>query len=215
MTNRLSQEDQESLYAIAERHGTDKAGPARRFLWVYQAHLAPLRDKAISLLEIGVFGGASLRMWRDYFPGGRIFGIDVNPSAWHHADERIEIFIGDQTDTDFLDSVVRLTGPLDVVVDDGGHEAAQQITTLLHLWPRLKPGGMYAVEDIHTSYLPQYGMGWRQAGSTVEFLKDVADDVNTQWHNQPLVLGDVDSIAFHEYVCVIRKSRVEVASSSN
>ncbi len=111
-------------------------------------------------------------MWRDYFENGRIFGIDINAEAKLSEDDRIEIFIGDQTDTTFLDSVTAKTGALTMVIDDGGHRAEQQIGSLVHLWQFVEPGGLYIIEDTHTSYMEDIGMGWRKEDSTIEFLKD-------------------------------------------
>jgi Methyltransferase domain len=196
----------ETLHELALMHGTDKATPRRSLAAIYDPILAPRRDAEVTVLEIGVFGGASLRMWRDFFARGRIFGIDINPEAMHHEDSRIRIFIGDQTDVGFLDEVISTTGPLSVVLDDGGHRARQQIGSLLRLWPAVEPGGIYIVEDTHTSYMDSFAMGWRKNGSTIEFLKGVVDDVHCEWHEQPQTLTDVASINFHRETCILQKS---------
>ena len=198
-----------SLYDIGAIHGTDKAGQ-RQLLHVYEEYFEPLRETELVLLEIGVLGGASLRMWREYFPGARIFGIDVDPEAVAHAADRISVLIGSQSDILFLDTVLERTGRPDIVLDDGSHHVRDQTTTLLHLWRHVKPGGIYVVEDLHTSYMPQYNMRWREPGTTMEFLKDVADDVNAGWHDRPVLLSDVYSVAFFQELCILRKRR-EVA----
>jgi trans-aconitate methyltransferase len=194
------------LYDIGARHGTDKAGQ-RQLLYVYEEYFEPLRATELVLVEIGVLGGASLRMWREYLPRAQIFGIDVDPEAVVHADDRITVLIGSQSDTRFLDTVLEQTGRPDIVLDDGSHHARDQITTLLHLWRYVRPGGIYVVEDIHTSYMPEYNMGWRERGTTMEFLKDVADDVNGAWHDRPVVFRDVYSLAFFQELCILRKRR--------
>ena len=159
------------------------------------------------VVEIGVLGGASLRMWREYFPRGQIFGIDIDPAAEAHTDERITVLIGSQSDTGFLDAVVERTGRPDIVLDDGSHLARDQITTLLHLWRHIKPGGTYVVEDLHTSYMSDYHMGWRELGTTAEFLKGVADDANARWHDRPVIFRDLYSLAFFQELCILRKRR--------
>jgi Methyltransferase domain len=194
------------LYDIGSRHATDKAGE-RQLLYVYEEYFEPLRETELVLVEIGVLGGASLRMWREYFPRARIFGIDVDPEAKIHADDRITILIGSQSDTRFLDTVLEATGRPDIVLDDGSHHARDQITTLLHLWRHVKPGGTYVVEDLHTSYMSAYNMRWREPGTAMEFLKDVADDVNAAWHDRPVVFRDIYSLAFFQELCVLRKRR--------
>jgi trans-aconitate methyltransferase len=194
------------LYDIGTRHGTDKAGQ-RQLLHAYEEYFEPIRAMELVFLEIGVLGGASLRMWREYFPRAQIFGIDVNPEAEAHADDRITVLIGSQSDARFLDTALERTGRPDIVLDDGSHYARDQTTTLLHLWRHVKPGGIYVVEDLHTSYMPGYNMRWREGGTTMEFLKDVADDVNGAWHDCPVLFPDVYSLAFFQELCVLRKRR--------
>jgi hypothetical protein len=96
-------------------------------------------------------------------------------------------------------------GHPDIVIDDGSHLGQDQITSLLTLWPFVKPGGCYIVEDIHTSYLPEFGMGWRQFGTAVEFLKNVVDDVNNIWHQAVPTLEDCGSVSFYGETCILRK----------
>jgi hypothetical protein len=91
-------------------------------------------------------------MWREYFgPAARIYGIDNNPEAKRQEDIITKVFIGDQRDRAFLRSVVHEVGPIDVVLDDGGHTANEQITTFEELYPALGENGLYFVEDTHTS----------------------------------------------------------------
>ena len=196
----------ESLHEIALRHGTDKVVPRRSLAATYDAALAPRRDEAVSLLEIGVFEGASLMMWRDYFPEGRIYGLDRNPEAKRYEEARISIFLGDQEDRLTLDTIIEQTGGLDLIIDDGGHRARQQIGTLVYLWPHLRANGVYIVEDTHTSYLPAYDMAWRSPGSTVEFLKGVVDDVHAMWHDRFVSLAGVRSIHFYDETCLLKKA---------
>jgi hypothetical protein len=119
---------------------------------VYERFLSPVRRTNPTLLEIGVQLGGSVEMWRDYFgPAARIYGIDINPDAKQQEDIATKVFIGDQQDRNFLRSVLRETGTLDVVIDDGGHTANQQITAFEALYPALADQGIYIVEDTHTS----------------------------------------------------------------
>ena len=128
-------------------------------------------------------------MWREYFPRAQIFGINIDPQAEAHADDRITVLIGSQSDTRFLDGVERAGRP-DIVLDDGSHYVRDQTTTLLY---GDTSGGIYVVEDLHTSYMSDYNMGWREPGTTAEFLKGGADDVNAAWHDRrfwrPLLAG--------------------------
>jgi cephalosporin hydroxylase len=183
---------QQTLHELASEHGTDKAPSG--LAAVYEPFLTAVRDEPVSVLEIGVKEGASLRMWRDYFLAGRIVGIDLTPQAAEHEDDRIKVIIGDQTDIAVMDAAVEAIGPFDLVVDDGGHHAYQQIRSLLYLWPHVKPGGIYVVEDTHASYLPQFDMSYRNPSSAIELLKGTVDDVCAPWHTHPVTLEHLDSV---------------------
>lgn len=200
----------ESLLDIGKRNGTDKANPQRVMLEAYDQHLSEAREREITLVEIGVLDGNSLRMWRDYFPRGNINGVDISPDAARHEDKRnrIRVFIGSQNDRDFLKKMIDEVGHPDVVIDDGSHRAEDQIISMSVLWPLVKPGGWYIVEDIHTSYFEEYGMGLRRFGATVEFLKSVVDDVNDIWHQGTPTLTDCESVSFYGETCVIRKRKI-------
>jgi cephalosporin hydroxylase len=204
---------EKTLDELALWHGADKSSAGHDFAALYERYLVQRRHAPLTLLEIGVWRGASLRTWRDYFPRGRIVGIDVQEHALAQSGERIEVFVGDQQDPAFLASVLEHVGPLDVVVDDGGHLPELQFASLHCLWPSLKPGGLYIVEDTQTSYREDYGMGWRRAGSTIEVLKSLVDDVNARFHGEPTVLEGLDFLHFHAATCVIGKRSVVPRSS--
>lgn len=155
-------------------HGTDKSSARHDFLRKYERYLAPLADQPITLLEIGVFNGASLKMWRDYFPKARIVGCDISPAKRSHAEERIAIEIGDCGNADFLGKIAKKYGPLDFILDDGSHIWQHQQTAFSVLFDHLKPGGVFIIEDIHTSYHEKYDNG-RGGPTTVEWLKQAVD----------------------------------------
>jgi len=124
---------------------------------VHERHLQRLADSGITLLEIGILDGGSLQMWKSYFGHrARIYGIDINPDCKAHEEAQIEIFIGDAADRSFCRQVLSQTGPLDVVIDDGGHKASQQLTAFEELYPAVRDGGVYIVEDTHTSFWPEF-----------------------------------------------------------
>lgn len=195
----------ESLDDLALRHGTDKASGRHNFARIYDRYFRHLRDEPVTLVEIGVKHGASVRMWKDYFARGRVIGIDNRATAGQHAEDRIEIFTGSQDDAALLDAVVEASGPIDIVVDDGSHRYPHQRATLLHLWEHVKPDGIYVMEDVHTSYQERYGMGYRQRDSTIEFLKDLVDDLHPRAHKQPTVLSGLGSASFFPQTCILTK----------
>lgn len=193
----------ESLDQLALRHETDKSSRAHEFAAVYDEFLAGRRNDPIRLLEIGIYKGASLRMWRDYFPRAHIAAVDSNEKAGELAPPGVPVYIGDQANAKFVRGVAEREGPFDVIVDDGGHRANQQIVSLKTLWPYVRPTGLYVIEDIHTSYLEKYEMGWRQPGSTVELLKYVIDDVHEKHHGNPVTLTGIRAMHVYPELCIL------------
>lgn len=117
---------------------------------IYDRHLAKFVGQDIHLLEIGVFSGGSLGMWRSYFgPKLRMTGVDIEPACKAYENEHARIVIGDQEDRAFWRKFWAESPPVDVIIDDGGHTPEQQRVTLEECLPRLRPGGVFICEDIH------------------------------------------------------------------
>lgn len=151
---------------------------------VYDRHLAPFRNHPVTVVEFGVFHGGSLQMWKDYFgPGARIIGVDINPACAELAEEQIEIVIGDQEDREFLRKLAAEVGPVDVLIEDGGHMMAQQINTFEEFWPHIVDGGIFLIEDLHTSYWEDFGGGYKKPGTFIEYAKDLIDRMHA-WHSR-------------------------------
>lgn len=151
---------------------------------IYHRHLTPYRGRRVTIVEFGVFHGGSLRMWREYFgPKARIIGVDIDERCATLAERGIEVVIGDQADPEFLRSLAARFGPVDVVIEDGGHTMEQQLTTFREMWPAIRDGGVYLVEDLHTSYWQEYGGGYRRPGTFIEYAKTLVDSVNA-WHSR-------------------------------
>ena len=175
-----------SLREIALETRTDKEG-AHFYADAYERHLGHLRSRAITLLEIGVGGyadpargGESLRMWKEFFPRARIIGIDIHPKTGI-AEDRITVLQGDQSDPAFLDNVAARYGPFDIVVDDGSHVCAHVIASFQQLFGHLTADGIYAIEDLQTSYWARtYGgsSGTERPGTSMTFLHALADGLN-------------------------------------
>jgi hypothetical protein len=150
------------LVRLGEFFKTDKWGE-HSYLRHYQTHFHDLRSKRINVLEIGVggygntvIGGNSLRMWKAYFRQANIFGIDIYDKR-PLEEKRIKIFQGSQVDEAFLKDVIDQIGGVDVIIDDGSHINADVIRTFEILFPLLRRGGIYAIEDTQTSYWPGFG----------------------------------------------------------
>ena len=151
---------------------------------IYDRHLSRFRGTAVNLVEIGVYQGGSLQMWKYYF-GDRatIWGIDVNPSCRAFEEAGINVIIGDQSDRTFLKSLTSQLPRVDILIDDGGHTMRQQRTTFEELFPKIDAHGIYICEDLHTSYWPEYGGGHIEPRSFIEFSKNFIDRLNA-WHSR-------------------------------
>jgi len=146
---------------------------------VYDDLFLPYRDKQITFVEIGVLGGGSLFMWREFFgPKARIIGIDLNPNAKKWESHGFEIYIGSQSDESFWAKFRESVGSIDIVLDDGGHTYEQQIITTEMLLGNIKDGGMLVVEDTHTSYMDGFGP---RRYSFVEYTKLMMDKINRRF----------------------------------
>ena len=121
----------------------------RHYFEIYHRHFAKFVGRELCLLEIGVYSGGSLGMWREYFgPGVRIFGVDIAEECKAYEDDRTTIFVGDQSDRDFWARVRREAPPFDIVIDDGSHEQDHQIISLEEVFPHVRSGGVYLCEDV-------------------------------------------------------------------
>ena len=183
---------------------------------IYHRHLQRFRGKSPVVLEVGVYHGGSLQMWREYFgPGCSIVGIDVDPRCKRFEDESTTVLVGDQADPVFLADVRRRFPHVDILIDDGGHVMDQQITTFGELYHHLQPNGVYLCEDVHTSYIGSYGGGLRRAGTFIEFCKALVDGLHAWHHLPPAVALDAFalgtySITFYESIVVIERRPIDV-----
>ncbi|BBZ40915.1 class I SAM-dependent methyltransferase [Mycobacterium conspicuum] len=120
----------------------------RHYMDAYHRHFAKFVGTEVHILEIGVFSGGSLQMWKDYFgPDCHVYGVDIREDCKAYEQESIQILVGDQGDVWFWNAVRELVPQLDIVIDDGSHILAHQIISLKALLPHLRPGGVYMVED--------------------------------------------------------------------
>jgi hypothetical protein len=150
------------LPALATLYGSDKWG-SHWYAKHYAKHFEHWRHEPIKLLEIGIggyanpkAGGASLRMWKSYFPRAEIYGIDLYDKR-PHDEPRIRTFQGSQVDEHFLREVIAQIGRPHIIIDDGSHLNEHVIKTFEFLFPLLADNGIYAVEDTQTAYWPTHG----------------------------------------------------------
>jgi hypothetical protein len=174
-------------------YGTDKWG-GHWYAQHYERHFSPLKGKRLNILEIGIggsedpeAGGASLRMWRTYFPYSRIFGIDIFDKHVHD-ERRIKTFRGSQTDEMFVSEVAEEIGEIHIIIDDGSHRNEHVLHTFAVLFPKLHKDGMYVIEDTQTSYWADQGgssVDLDRKDTTMGFLKMLVDGLNYREFQKP------------------------------
>ena len=161
------------LDELALKHGTDKASAIHNYTRYYEQYFEPLRDKPLRILEIGIATGASLRMWREYFPNAEIIGLDKDEA--YMTKEGVITIKGDQSNKRHLLQVAELYTPFDIIIDDGSHINKDLLLTFETLFVALKSGGLYVAEDLHTCY---WGFGFGRP-KFIKRLKTLIDQVNS------------------------------------
>lgn len=180
---------------------------------IYDMHLSRFRGQPVRFLEIGVFMGGSLDIWRKYFGSdATIFGIDINPECARFDGISGLVRIGSQADAAFLHKVIDEMGGVDVVLDDGSHNSRHLRKTLSILFPRLSEGGVYMIEDLHCAYLPRFGGGYRWPWSFVSDLKSIMDDIHHWYHGHgqrdPALADHVRAMHCYDSIVVFDKKKV-------
>ena len=206
--------DTNPLRAYFERNPGRLISKWWHYFDVYHRHFARYRGTACTLVEIGVFHGGSLQMWREYLgPQARIIGIDINDRCRQLAEPGIEIIIGDQSNRDFLRRVRAQVPKIDILLDDGGHEMFQLMVTFEELYHAIAADGVYLAEDLHTCYWKEYGGGYRHPYSFIEFGKMLIDQLNA-WHSRDAhsfaptgFTESADSLHFYDSIVVVEKRK--------
>ncbi|BDM71270.1 hypothetical protein HEK616_47570 [Streptomyces nigrescens] len=185
---------QGELGALSLRHDSDKWASFHWYTPHYERHFAPFREEAVRVLEIGIggydeeIGGGSLKMWKRYFHRGLIVGLDIFDKT-ELTEPRLTALKGDQNDPEFLVAMAREHGPFDIIIDDGSHMNEHVHTSFHTLFPLLRDGGVYVIEDLQTSYFPSFGgSSGRQAAphTSVGLVKGLLDDLHHQEFDQPV-----------------------------
>jgi hypothetical protein len=179
------------LDRLARLYWTDKRSGGHGYTEYYARHLQSRRRSVTRILEIGIggyaereAGGHSLRMWRSYCPNATVVGVDIYEKQF--SEPRIVTIQVDQSDADSLLSVASEWGPFDFIVDDGSHQNDHVILTALTLFPAVKPGGIYVIEDVETAYLTELGGGPPGTkGTSIDFVKSLIDPLHAHRFRDP------------------------------
>lgn len=166
-----------TLEELAIETGTDRQKSCHNYTEFYSMFFEPIRNEKITLLEIGIFEGAGLRMWRKYFPNGEISGIDLRGNYEYLIEEGCKAtYIVDQSNKSQLEKFGQEHfEEFSIIIDDAGHECENQILSFEVLFPTLKPGGYYISEDLLCAACKQR---WGRNANSVEYFKHLISDVN-------------------------------------
>jgi hypothetical protein len=185
------------------------------YIPLYDRYFSAWRGKPLRFLEIGVSKGGSLQLWRQYFgKQATIYGIDINPDCAEFDGQAGQVRIGSQADGDFLNKVVDEMGGVDIVVDDGSHQMVHMRESLSHLFPRLAEGGVYMIEDLHCSYLAEFGGGLRARANFFNYLSELVEDMHHWYHKRgehhPSISRACTGIHIHDSIAVLEKAQVHM-----
>ena len=163
------------LNDYAVKYGTDKQIDKHGYVKYYEQWLEHKRNDKIKLLEIGVQEGRSHLMWKDYMPNAMIYGIDIDNRCSTIKQDRVYIEIGDSSDKLFSNNFCFKNGPFNVIIDDGGHYSKAQIKTFEIFFPHVVSGGLYVIEDLHTSYWREFTS--KNEKSCISYLRELVDEM--------------------------------------
>jgi hypothetical protein len=209
-----------NLNRLAEIYGSDKYGH-HFYTPYYMSLFLPLRMKKLRIMEIGIGGyedgnkgGASLLMWQKFFSNSMIYAIDLYDKSKLNS-KKIKTFMGSQTDNFFLYKVIETTGKLDIIIDDGSHNPNHQVESFKILFPFVKAGGYYIVEDTSTSYSPGWG-GSEDIYSPHTFLNfakkltdcvnydDVKDKISEDFLS---TMQEIEFVNFYRDLVILKKKK--------
>ena len=199
------------LYTMFRNNEQELIHKWTHYFPIYERFLHDFVNKSVVMIEIGVFQGGSLKMWRNYLgPFATIIGIDINEKCILFEDDQCKVFIGDQKDTKFLSNIIKKHGRPDIILDDGSHIMEDMTISFNFLYPLLNNNGVYIVEDTHTCYWEQYGGGLKSKNSFIEKSKDKIDQLHA-YHTDTLPVNNFTnetfSISFFDSVVVFEKRK--------
>lgn len=184
------------------------------FFDIYEKYFSRHRGQPLNILEIGISHGGSIQLWQKYFgPQVNIFAIDINAECKKFEEDKVKVFIGSQSDPQFLQDVIRQLPDLDIILDDGGHTMIQQIVSFEQLFLKVKEGGIYMVEDTCTSYWYEFHGGLKKPGTFIEYSKDLIDSLYVGHLADPAkvkvneITRHILGISFYDSIVVFEKRK--------
>lgn len=210
-----------NLNELAAKYNTDKRPDIGQNIYhgytvKYESLFSEIRTNKMDVLEIGVREGSSHKMWEEYFENSTIYGVDnlSDPMITEEAKrqyvetletDRIKIFIGDQSDRDFMLSIHK--NLFDIIIDDGSHRSWHQQKTLSFMFEKLKSGGIYIIEDLGCCL----GRDFREfddvLSSTLHWLGHLQNGGQTSYYIEDIqkFASEIESIEICGELGIIRK----------
>jgi hypothetical protein len=178
---------------------------------IYDRHFSKYIGKEVHILEVGIYSGGSLDMWKQYF-GDKciVYGIDILEECkiYEKQSNNVKIYIGDQEDRNFWQKLKKEVPRIDIIVDDGGHLVDQQVATLEEILPHLTEGGVYLCEDVcgNRNRLTAYMSGLQNTLNNIEAAPNKKEQTSKNTNFQ----RHIHSIHHYPYVYVIEKRATQV-----
>jgi hypothetical protein len=172
---------------------------------IYHRHLSKFIGRQVTLVEVGVYSGGSMTMWKRYLGRGcRIHGVDIQEACKAYEAKQITIHIGDQGDRAFWQQFRELVPKVDVLIDDGSHLPHHQRVTLEEMLPHLRPGGVYICEDIHGTNNP-FSAWVHNLADNLNAFAPMQEQTLLTTHATPFQSA-IHSFHFYPYLVVIEKT---------
>jgi len=189
---------------ISKAFGCDKSID-HRYEYPYDTYLKKFRDKTCTIFEIGIDAGKSLKVWENFLPKAKIYGMDIGVELKY---ERGEVFKADQSNLDDLTRIKNQIGKCEIIIDDGSHVIDHQLKSFYYLFENMLDwGGVYVIEDIECSYWNPnstiYGYAVGEENIIDHFVK-LNHSVNNNYSNHTNDLH-IKSISYYPNCIVIEK----------
>jgi hypothetical protein len=206
-----------TLDQLAIKHDTDKSSKHHGYTKYYERHFEPVRHEPVSVMEVGYGGynfpdrgGGGARMWLDYFTSAKIISVDLYKKTNLPINDRYFFYKLSQDDREGLTGVSQIFGGFDIVIDDASHICNLTLSTFDILFPLVKLGGWYVIEDIEGSFFEGWSKGTLdhndfQFPSPVNLGRRLINDVNCKYMPNYTPTHQIEEIHFYSNIIFIKK----------
>ena len=214
--------DHISYAEVFHNHKLNTSDKWENYLEIYDDTFQKFIGKSPNTLEIGVQNGGGLQIFSKYFINANVYGIDIDPKVCEQKlGKNITTYCFSATDVKRVEENFKNI-QFDVIVDDGSHISSEVIAAFQIFFSKLKPGGVYLIEDLHTSYWDSHQGGYLKENASIEFLKKFVDLLNFYHIKDENFLKKIsekdryvfewlESITFYDSVAVIKKRMTQRA----